>query len=545
MIALALFGCTSDPDTHSGDHHIEPDATGDTSVVTPPTDTGVTALPGPEVVSGPTLRANRSGEVMLTAWLDVSTDVPCQLELVIDDGYSGRRITFPDLTTIHTVPLLGMRGDVDVRVTPTLVGERGQRTELAEEIWRPAPIARLLPELEVLTHEAGRLEPGWTVLPLDGTDPDAVWVAIDAEGVPVWAWDVPKQTKGITWFGSAEFVTVTQSSVVHRNAMGDLLARHAENTGLTFHHDVVPTTTGTLLALSKDPVAVTSYPSGYGDPYALGPADLKTDTVIELDPAGTTLGVWRTSDLLDTSRIGYGAVGAPGEDNDWTHGNAVLETPNGDGFWLSFRHQDAVVEVGRDGGLRWILANHDGWSTEFQPMLLTPIGTDFSWPYHQHSPARLDDGDGVRVLMFDNGNEARTTPYSRDPHPDGDFSRIVEYRIDPIAMTIEQTFEMVGDGVGGTLFSGVMGNADYLPETGNMLATYTSLTIDGAQSNGQLGWGTRSTRVIEVDPLTGDVVWDLRVRSEQADSSEGWRADRVVRLQSLYQDLATVEWLSP
>jgi hypothetical protein len=187
---------------------------------------------------------------------------------------------------------------------------------------------------------------------------------------------------------------------------------------------------------------------------------------------------------------------------------------------VSVRHQDAVIELDRDtGALRWILANPANWSPELDALRLQPVGEPFAWPYHQHAPVLDDDG---RLLLFDNGN-SRTSPFTGVPEPPLTdlYSRIVEYRIDEDARTVEQLWEFQHPDE--QIWSGACGGAERQPVTGNVLSLWGYVThVDGYPFPGN----AQSVRLIEFVPETGEVVLDLAFAAGDA-SWHGYRAHRI------------------
>ena len=94
-------------------------------------------------------------------------------------------------------------------------------------------------------------------------------------------------------------------------------------------------------------------------------------------------------------------------------------------------------------------------------------GTDFSFPYRQHSPVILQNNN---ILVFDNG-------YIRDFIPLPSFSRVIEYRVsednsDGYGGTVQQVWKYI-PGTGNEYFSPVAGSVNEL-ENGNRLVCFGS-----------------------------------------------------------------------
>ena len=122
---------------------------------------------------------------------------------------------------------------------------------------------------------------------------------------------------------------------------------------------------------------------------------------------------------------------------------------------ISSRHQSALIKIGRDKKVKWIVGSHEGWKKEFQDKLLTPIDKNgkplkcegskceggFDWTWTQHTGWRIDsksDKDVFYLSVFDNG-DARGM--EQPALPEMKYSRAVIYRIDQKKMTIEQVWE--------------------------------------------------------------------------------------------------------
>ena len=204
------------------------------------------------------------------------------------------------------------------------------------------------------------------------------------------------------------------------------------------------------------------------------------DTVVQFARDGSVVGEWSLADMLDTRRIGYDAVEHDskwdhlfGQDtHDWTHANAVFYDEATDGILVSTRHQDAVVRFDRaTGEPTWILGPRKNWGPEYRHLLLEPIGPEpFIWNYHQHAVNVTDEGT---VLVFDNGNN-RASPYDWQLPDELNRSRAVEFRIDPVAMTVEKVWSY-GEVREPALFGNGQGLAEWQPNTGNVLILFSSI----------------------------------------------------------------------
>jgi hypothetical protein len=92
--------------------------------------------------------------------------------------------------------------------------------------------------------------------------------------------------------------------------------------------------------------------------------------------------------------------------NDWTHGNSVVDTPDG-ALLYSCRHQDWLIKIdyrngAGNGDVIWRLGKDGDFTYD---------STDpYPWFSHQHDAA-YEPGSRSTILLFDNGN----TRLSVDP----------------------------------------------------------------------------------------------------------------------------------
>lgn len=157
----------------------------------------------------------------------------------------------------------------------------------------------------------------------------------------------------------------------------------------TLHHDVEILPNGHWIVLANQ--------FRPGSNPGQGETDIFGDVLIDLDTNLNPVWAWDSFDHLDIHR-------SPMSSPDWTHGNAVVYTPDDGNLLFSMRHQNWVIKIdyrngkgngeimwrlGRDGDLRLLNGQEP---------------TD--WQYAQHLPAIVGPASaGVfRLAMMDNGN---------------------------------------------------------------------------------------------------------------------------------------------
>jgi len=520
-----------------------PNPTPDASIVDRPTadtaiqpvDTGPLGIVSAEVLPAVTPKAR------LVRRLVVSTNVPATAALALDDGEAIRDILFFDNepATAFDLPLLGLRPGPH-EVTVTLTGDGGH-TVVETLAFDVDPIDEPLPDIVLRAGSADAAHPGLTLM-ATWSPTIAEWLlAVDHQGRVVWAFETPGDPKNAALWPDGLLTSVPSHNISVRGVAGDFVALYSEHdvedatrVDDEFHHDAYFPGDGTFWSLRSQPVAVDAYPVAPDDLTTLAPATVMDDLVVHHAADGTLLGEWSMVGLLDATRVGYGSHDPIGDTYtfDWSHANAVLPVDDGAAFLVSLRHQDCIVKV--DAGsseVVWILGNPDGWSGALASKRLQPVGA-LEWPYHAHG-VKLD---GDTLYLFDNGNNHRATPYTQERHPDGLFSRLVGYRIDEEAGTVEQVVDLRTPE--SPLFARALGNAQPLPESGHLLGTYSYLIRENGVSNEAMGRGTQSTRILEWDLATQQVVWDLSLSGPPEEAPRGWLVDRATRIPSLYLGIA-------
>ncbi len=176
-----------------------------------------------------------------------------------------------------------------------------------------------------------------------------------------------------------------------------------------FHHEARTIGGGRIVALAAVEQILT-------DVQGPGPVDVLGDMVIVFDSDMQVVWAWDAFDHLDPSRMAtlkehcLANAGCPpyylaADANDWTHGNAVSQTPDGS-LLYSTRHQDWIVKIDYASGagagdIVWRLGRDGDFSIESADPRL--------WFTHQHDVNW--ESDGARISLFDNGNvRAETDP---------------------------------------------------------------------------------------------------------------------------------------
>lgn len=294
------------------------------------------------------------------------------------------------------------------------------------------------------------------------------------------------------------------------------------------HHDIVELADGNLLCVSNsvDMVAKGS----------------REDVAIILDrTSGEVIRQYDFTKIIDETRDPYhhfhpNIIHVPVV--DWMHMNAAIPYDAGNAIIVSSPTQSMVICIDKDTEqLQWILGPHEGYegnSAYLKQYLLTPVGDGFEWQWCQHQPMLLPDQDNdpntLDLLLLDNG---QSKSFSRETAVDAtqNYSRAVQYRIDPKAMTVRQIWEY-GKERGVECYATFLGDANFEPLTGNRLITFGGqLSVNGVRTDaivdGVLGEIVTRSRVVEVTSA-GEVVFEVSVREDPyTNSGETYQAKRI------------------
>lgn len=497
---------------------------------------------------------------VLSAIVTVDTASPSRVTLEAEaDEHRVRVPETDEAGTSHEIPLVGMRAETTYTVTVTATDEDGgeDTSDPVEHTTGALPDA--LPALQ-FESDPERMAPGVTLFNLmewgGGMQrgPNDYVVAVDEEGEVVWyyestlgATDVIATPRGtlallandvliqeIDVLGNTllELGTRVATEYAPVNIFGEPYA--SEDTEPipvdSAHHELYELPNGNFLTLSTEVLRIdeaTAVAACPDNP----PAAAIGDVVVELTPDGEVVAEWPLSAVYEPADRPGTDLCVPGvpfappnwfyphemDTRDWTHGNAVVLDEDENALLVSLRHLDAVValryaddEDGPAGELLWELGP-DGTLT---------LEGDGELPYHQHAVKVLGDD---RILLYDNGNLRPGTESAGGDQPD--YSRAVEYEVDPEAGTVRQVWEHRDEAPDGRpVYAHFLSDADRL-ENGNVLVTH-----GGVQGENDVLYA----RLVEVVPegeSGGDVVFDLTV----GDGTDGgWTVYRAERLPSLY-----------
>jgi hypothetical protein len=507
-----------------------------------------------------------SGHAPLTALLTFTTDAPATATLVIESA--GRETithTFAGKPgTAHSLMVLGMVSNAKHTVHAELKDAGGVAAKTQVFDIQTPPLPEEFPPLSVSTARPKRMEPGVTMIPLmrwpPGAEPDAKFgllVAVNAQGEIVWYYKPDHQVFDPVALldGNFAYLSDRNAGVLYEVDMLGQVVRQWHSSGIpkevpatsipiaadTFHHTFEQMPNGDFLLLSTEVRHFDAFPSSETvAPSPTAPADVIGDIIMEAAPDGKIVRQFKLFDLINPMRIGFDSLGTgfyqhayekvlktPGK--DWSHTNSVFYDPATDSAILSSRHLDFVYKINmKTGQLAWILGNHDDWTEAEQKLLLTPKGDHFAWQYHQHAAKLTPQGT---ILLFDNGNY-RARPGQTRQTPEESYSRVVEFKVDEAAMTVEQVWSY-GEAPADRFHSPFICDVDWLPKSGNVLVTDGGRVKDkDGKPSVNIFAGHHWVRIIELThDTTPAKVWEMVID----DPRVGWAVFRAERVPSLYR----------
>jgi len=499
-------------------------------------------------LKAPVIYQNPNPAAPLAAIVEFITNEPVRAALVVNDGHSERVLPFwKSFQTEFILPVLGLRPGRKSTITVIVSDRLGREIRWPDLEFTTDPLPDDFPFIETTVSRPLQMEPGVTLFApfKPGTPSYGLLLAVNENGEVVWYYRSDENMGDVRRLRNDNLLSLDVSGATEIDMLGNVV-QHWHPTGLgktghgistpvsvdSFHHEIYPLDSERFLVLSSELRHLSGYPASETDPDA-PPADANVvgDVIAEFTRDGVVVGFWRLLDLLDPYRIGFGSLSgaawdelyayADGGTKDWAHSNAVIHDPTDDSLIVSLRHQDAVVKIRRKTGeLVWILGTPEGWNTPWSRYLLSPDG-ELDWPYHQHAPEITPHGT---ILVFDNGN-FRHSPF--DGREDVNYSRAVEYSVDEERMSVSQLWTYGGPD-SEMFFSNALGDADWMPLTGNVLITDGSRVTEGPTPS-------RWARILEVTHTTpAEKVFELIIRDAPGRSPSGWRVYRSERLSSLY-----------
>jgi hypothetical protein len=281
------------------------------------------------------------------------------------------------------------------------------------------------------------------------------YVAVDREGEVVWHLRVDGPS-GIARRPDGNFVFSAGRGLAEVSPTGETVAEvPTDPDGRHFHHDLIATATGTVLAIARDTQTVEG-------------TRVTGEAIWEWTPGtGELAKRWSSFDALDP----HLDRGSRSRDDNWLHANALWLGTRGN-VLVSSHFLNQIISVAPDfQALEWRMGGPNATITVDEEERFTG----------QHTVAEVEGG---RILLFDNR------------HEQGDYSRAVEFELDGDRAHRVWEWRPERDN-----FASVISSARRLPGGSTLVAFGTSAGLAGASG---------PVEVYEVSP-GGVVLWHLEV----------------------------------
>ena len=410
---------------------------------------------------------------------------------------------FPEVGTSFEIPVLGLYAGGSNQVEITLLTTSGDVLEVRSIDIVTDPLVSDLPEIRLDVPETGLVAPSFTLVNYFGYVrsflPQRAFM-FDQFGDIRWYLNFEGHAQLPRLFYDNGMMRLQNNNLISGdrstgglyefNMLGEIVGKWPiQLQGYGFHHHVIEKSNGNFLVTVNDYSKTT-----------------EEDVVIEVDrTSGAVVKKWDLSLSLDPNRKAWPNVLTDGE-IDWFHANGLAYSESDKALIVSGAYQ-GVVKLTDNNEVTWILAPHKDWGTtaegvDLNQFLLQPLDAagdhiddedvlvgnlnhpDFEWPWYQHSPVLMPNGN---ILVFDNGDNRNYAGES-----DQSYSRAVEYEIDEANRTIRQVWTY-GRDRGVETYSRIVSKVAYLTKSDRIIFAPGAVNFQG-QSYG---------KIIEIDRQDG------------------------------------------
>ncbi|MEJ7740664.1 MAG: aryl-sulfate sulfotransferase [Chitinophagaceae bacterium] len=479
------------------------------------------------VISQDEIKLNPTGFAPLSAVVNYSYPTVGKTKIIVfgkNGANSNIEHVFNDNGSSHSVPIIGLYPNYKNTVEILLTNDKGDSLAKAFINIQTGALPVGMPT-SIITDSAqyANMEPGLNLVSSFSNSNPYIPYMTDHYGDIRWLLDYTTHPDldslsyddGISRLknGNFYFGDETTSKIYEVDLLGKVVNSWGLS-GYIFHHEVQEKPNGNFLISATNPSSTSTN----------GTLTIE-DYVIEIDRrTGGIVYTWDLKESLDENRLVMYA-----EERDWMHINALFYDSSDNTIIVSGRMQ-GVVKLSYDNKVKWILGPHKDWGKNrrgenLNPFLLTPLDArgnkitdtlmlngnknhpDFEWSWFQHSPTLMPNGD---LLLFDNGWRRNFNGADTDP-----YSRAVEYKIDPVKMTVRQVWQY-GKERGIETYSRIVSNVQFLPKSNHVLF------CPGFQVANSRGKGGK---VVEVDYATGKAVFQSSISSQNL-----WGFHRTTRM---------------
>jgi arylsulfate sulfotransferase len=474
-------------------------------------------------IASKTVAVNPSGFAPLSAMLTLETTVSTKVAIRVVGQHgteSDVSKEFEEVSTAHSIPILGLYADYDNQVEITLLDEAGGNLGTTIIPVPTDPLIADLPQIAIDIPPAAAHH-DMTLVSYFGASPEGGIphnpFIFDDFGDIRWYIDYTSSNvlnelniqNGLELLanGNLYFGNIASNTIYEIDMFGSILNSWSLTPlGYEFHHQVLEKPNGNFLITAKK----TGIPT-------------RDDHIIEINRTGELVNVWDFRQSLQYDRTAWTT-----DLVDWLHLNAVEYDPTDDCIIASGRTQ-GLIKVDASNNVKWIVAPHRGWGiagngVDLKTKLLQPLDAqgdpisdpevldgaknhpDFEWNWYQHSPKKMNDGG---LLLFDNGD-------TRNYKTDSLYSRAVKYSIDETAMTVKQEWQY-GKERGVETYSFIVSDVDFNEESGTVIFSPGAIAEDGPKHG----------KIVEVKANTADVVFEATITPQVTSAVTFHRTERM------------------
>lgn len=425
---------------------------------------------------------------------------------------------FNDKGTTHSIPVIGLYANYTNTVDVRVLSDGGDTLAKSTLTIQTGDLPPNMPQsITAAPFDENKVAPGLILVSnfsTYGTGAPSTPYFMDAYGDIRWVLDYRShdQLKTLSFDNGIErlrngnffFGDINTSRIYEVDLLGKVIDSW-NLSGYVFHHNVIEKPNGNFLLTASKPGSM-----------GLNGVAMVEDYVIEIDRTeGGLVNEWDLKQSLDERRTILAQSPLVNAD-DWFHGNSVAYDSTDNTIIVSGRHQ-GVVKLDYENRVKWILGAHRGWTVnrrgeDLRKFLLSPVDasgviiadtavsdgskitSDFEWNWYQHSTIFLPNGD---IMVFDNGEIREYNPTASK------YSRAVAYKIDPVKMTVQQTWAY-GKERGVETYSQVVSGVQFLASSNHILFT------PGFQVPNTTGEGGK---VVEVELANKTVVSEISISS--------------------------------
>jgi arylsulfate sulfotransferase len=493
------------------------------------------------ILSGPSFTPSTNAP--LAGLLQLTTDVASRISIQVNDGTNIWERDFFDFATTHSETLLGFKPGRTNQIQVTCYDKYRNASTPQLLTFVTAPLPTNFPTYTVITNQPAAMEPGYTlfIIQRSGSATGDYITLMDTNAQVVWYEPLTPNDLDVRQLGDGNLFIEQASpsnNFVEINMLGNTVNTWKAPTAYPVNdHEGVPTAHGTILYLSNVAKSVTNFPSSTASNAPLVTQSVDDNPVVEISASNSALlNAWSPLAVMDPTRITYltyeFSTGGYGVDNE--HANAIIEDTNDNSLIVSLRDQNAVYKFSRaTGKLIWILGPPANWATNWQPYLLTPEGTPFDWNYGQHAPELTPQNT---LLLYNDGNYRACPPAAEVPD-NTNYSSAEEFSIDETNMQVTEVWNSAWQTNQDRLFTGVVGKAQWLPQTSHVLVTYGSVSHINYKLPDPNQVNSIMARIVEYthDPVP-QIVFDVSFYDVGDTSSTyyGYLCYRATRIPDLY-----------